>query len=70
MKPALSALKRVLHRNDEKFLSNACWALNFLCDGSKEFIQSVIDADLVPRLVQLLGLVLTPKQNFKAFATC
>ncbi|XP_010442391.1 PREDICTED: importin subunit alpha-1-like [Camelina sativa] len=55
MEPALYALQRVLHRNDEQFLSAACWTLYFLSHGPKEYIQSFIDAGLVPRLVQLLG---------------
>ncbi|XP_019085994.1 PREDICTED: importin subunit alpha-1-like [Camelina sativa] len=55
MEPALSALQRVLHINDEQFLTAACWTLFFLSHGPKENIQSFIDAGLVPRLVQLLG---------------
>ncbi|EOA22548.1 hypothetical protein CARUB_v10003208mg [Capsella rubella] len=57
MKPALSALQQVLHRNNGFFLLNACSALHYLSDGSKENIQSFIDAGLVQRLVQLLGHV-------------
>ncbi|XP_023633369.1 importin subunit alpha-1 [Capsella rubella] len=57
MKPALSALQQVLHRNDESFLLSACCTLHNLSDGSKETIQSFIDAGLVPRIVQLLGNV-------------
>ncbi|EOA13384.1 hypothetical protein CARUB_v10026424mg, partial [Capsella rubella] len=53
----LAALQRVLHKDDEYFLSNACTALYFLADGSKQNIQTFINADIVPRLVQLLGHV-------------
>lgn len=70
MKPALAVLGQVLHFNDKEVLSHACRALYYLFDGSRETSQSFIAAGLVQGLVQLLGLVLTPKQNFKAFATC
>ncbi|EOA14617.1 hypothetical protein CARUB_v10027875mg [Capsella rubella] len=49
--------QQVLHRNDESFLLSACCTLHNLSDGSKETIQSFIDAGLVPRIVQLLGNV-------------
>ncbi|KAG0488092.1 hypothetical protein HPP92_006903 [Vanilla planifolia] len=53
-KPALPALKYLIHLNDEEVLTDACWALSYLSDGSNDKIQAVIEAGVVPRLVELL----------------
>ncbi|MBA0549754.1 hypothetical protein Golob_020770 [Gossypium lobatum] len=52
--PALPALERLVHSNDEEVLTDACWALSYLSDGTNDKIQAVIQAGVCPRLVELL----------------
>lgn len=54
MRPALSALQRLVHSTDEEVLTDACWALSYLSDGTNDKIQAVIEAGVCPRLVELL----------------
>ncbi|KAK8494598.1 hypothetical protein V6N13_135988 [Hibiscus sabdariffa] len=54
VKPALQALQHLIQLNDEEILTDACWALSYLSDGTKEKIQAVIEAGICPRLVELL----------------
>ncbi|WKA08975.1 hypothetical protein VitviT2T_026655 [Vitis vinifera] len=53
-KPALPALGRLIHSNDEDVLTDACWALSYLSDGTNDKVQAVIEAGVYPRLVELL----------------
>ncbi|KAL9239051.1 hypothetical protein vseg_013406 [Gypsophila vaccaria] len=53
-RPALPALERLIHSNDDEILTDACWALSYLSDGPNDKIQAVIDANVCPRLVELL----------------
>eukprot|EP00246_Nothoceros_aenigmaticus_P011577 TRINITY_DN3207_c0_g1_i1.p1 TRINITY_DN3207_c0_g1~~TRINITY_DN3207_c0_g1_i1.p1 ORF type:complete len:565 (-),score=109.96 TRINITY_DN3207_c0_g1_i1:1144-2643(-) len=53
-KPALPALEKLIHSNDEEVLTDACWALSYLSDGTNDKIQAVIDAGVCRRLVELL----------------
>jgi len=53
-KPALPALQLLVHSNDEEVLTDACWALSYLSDGTNDKIQAVIEAGVCPRLVELL----------------
>nr|CAB3476719.1 unnamed protein product [Digitaria exilis] len=53
-KPALPALARLIHSNDEEVLTDACWALSYLSDGTNDKIQAVIEAGVCPQLVELL----------------
>ncbi|KAK1353169.1 Importin subunit alpha [Heracleum sosnowskyi] len=55
IKPALPALFRLVHSVHHEVLTDACWALSHLSDGSYERIEAVIEAGFCPRLVQLLG---------------
>ncbi|KAH6813883.1 importin alpha isoform 1 [Perilla frutescens var. frutescens] len=54
VKPALPALAHLIHINDEEVLTDACWALSYLSDGVNDKIQSVIEAGVCPRLIELL----------------
>lgn len=53
-KPALPALERLILSNDEEVLTDACWALSYLSDGTNDKIQAVIEAGVCRRLVELL----------------
>ncbi|OMO58391.1 Armadillo [Corchorus olitorius] len=54
VRPALPALERLIHSNDEEVLTDACWALSYLSDGTNDKIQAVIEAGVCARLVELL----------------
>ena len=45
----------LVKHSDKEVVSDACWALSYLTDGSVERIQAVIDSGVIPRLVELLG---------------
>ncbi|CAI9115722.1 OLC1v1016708C1 [Oldenlandia corymbosa var. corymbosa] len=53
-KLALPYLARLVHSNDKEVLTDTCWALSYLSEGSHDNIQAVIDAGVCPRLVELL----------------
>ncbi|KAK4405500.1 Importin subunit alpha-1b [Sesamum angolense] len=54
VRPALPALQRLIYSNDEEVLTDACWALSYLSDGTNDKIQAVIEAGVCQRLVELL----------------
>lgn len=60
--PALPILGRIIHSNDYEVLSDACWAISYLSDGTNDQIQAVIDNGLVRRLVELLSSPMTAIQ--------
>jgi hypothetical protein len=53
-KLALPVLARLVYSDDEEVLTDACWALSYLSDGTNDKIQAVIEANVCRRLVELL----------------
>lgn len=56
--PALPVLRQLIDSTDEEVLTDACWALSYLSDGSNDKIQAVIDSGVCRRLVELLQWVI------------
>ena len=54
VKQALPTLARLIQMADDEVLTDACWALSYLSDGTNDRIQHVIDAGVCRRLVELL----------------
>ncbi|EME31274.1 Importin subunit alpha-1b [Galdieria sulphuraria] len=54
VRPALKTLAHLVYSNDEEVLTDACWALSYLSDGSNDKIQAVIESGVTRRLVELL----------------
>eukprot|EP00184_Porphyridium_aerugineum_P004420 CAMPEP_0184706388 /NCGR_PEP_ID=MMETSP0313-20130426/36732_1 /TAXON_ID=2792 /ORGANISM="Porphyridium aerugineum, Strain SAG 1380-2" /LENGTH=567 /DNA_ID=CAMNT_0027167941 /DNA_START=773 /DNA_END=2476 /DNA_ORIENTATION=- len=52
---ALPTLAHLIYMQDEEVLADACWALSYLSDGTNDKIQAVIEAGVVPKLVELLN---------------
>ena len=55
VRQCLPALAHLIHHTDTEVVTDACWALSYLTDGSNDKIERVIEAGVVPRLVELLG---------------
>lgn len=62
--PALPTFTQLISSIDVEVLTDACWALSYLSDGSNDRISAVIQSGVCDRLVELLGhqsaLVQTP----------
>jgi importin subunit alpha-1 len=54
VRPALAVLAFMIRGDDAELLADACWALSYLSDGSNDKIQAVLDAGVLPHVVQLL----------------
>ena len=54
VKPSLPVLSRLVFSADDEVLTDSCWALSYLSEGSPERIQSLIDAGVIRRLVEML----------------
>ncbi|GFP79123.1 importin subunit alpha-1a [Phtheirospermum japonicum] len=67
-RPALPILQQLIHSSDEEVLTDACWALSYLSDGTNDKIQAVIDSGVCPRLVELL-LHISPSVLIPALRT-
>ena len=50
----LPILSQLLYHDNQNVVSDACWSLSFLADGSNKRIQLVIDAGVTLRLIELL----------------
>jgi len=52
---ALPVLAKLLYNcSDEEVLSDACWSISYLSDGTNDKIQAVIESGICRRLVELL----------------
>merc|ERR1712087_943497 len=62
--PALPTFATLISSIDVEVLTDACWALSYLSDGSNDRISAVIQSGVCKRLVELMGhqspLVQTP----------
>ncbi|KFW83552.1 Importin subunit alpha-1, partial [Phalacrocorax carbo] len=69
--PPLDAVKKILpvlicliEHEDKDIISDSCWAISYLTDGSNDRIQIVVDTGILPRLVELMArpelIIMTP----------
>jgi HEAT repeat protein len=54
VKPALPTLAKLIYSTDEDVLTDSCWALSYLSDGTNDRIQAVIESGISRRMVELL----------------
>jgi hypothetical protein len=52
--PALETLSHLIFSRDDKVLTDTCWALSYLTEGPNDQIQTVVEAGVSRRLVELL----------------
>jgi importin subunit alpha-2 len=51
----LPALAQLVVHEDKEVVSDSCWALSYITDGSSDRIQAVINIGVIQRLVLLIG---------------
>jgi len=51
----LPALASLLYTDDDDTLSDVCWALSYVTDGTNDRIQEVVSQGVVPKLVEYLS---------------
>ncbi|KAJ2338815.1 Importin subunit alpha-1, partial [Coemansia sp. RSA 2673] len=61
--PALPVLSKIIYSVDDDILTDACWAISYLSDGTNDKIQAVIESGVCRRLVELLMHPLTTVQT-------
>lgn len=55
IKRATVSLAKVLIQNDsEEIIGDVCWALSYISDGGAEQIPSILETNVLPRIVELL----------------
>ncbi|TVU37179.1 hypothetical protein EJB05_10480 [Eragrostis curvula] len=54
VKPILEIMNQLIHSADEKILADACWTIYYICSGTDDAIQNVLNAGVCPQLVNLL----------------
>lgn len=52
---ALPCLGSLIYSHDIETITDACWALSYISDGSNDKIQMVLDQGVAPKLVELLN---------------
>nr|UXY88325.1 importin alpha [Cryptomonas curvata] len=54
LKDILCGLTKLIFSEDNEILGDVCWALSYISDNSNKQIQSIIEAGIVQRIVELL----------------
>jgi hypothetical protein len=52
--PALPILAKLISSTDDEVLTDACWALSFLSDGTEQKIQTVIETGIARKITELM----------------
>jgi len=59
IEPAIPALAFLLNNESDDITEDmqvdVCWALSYICDGENDRIQAVLDANVLPRLMELVA---------------